>query len=334
MQIVHDSSGKKKPMQVVDDGKEIKLKKFDKLDIPEQEEQDNSDIEAVTDDTQVEHSYKPEDTPTETESVVEKEQDETKEEVAKEDDKKSNRYQNRINELVKRANQAERQRNDFYNRIQQLEEEVKKKNVVSQDYASLQTQYYDTRKSNAEKGLEAARKAHKSAYDAGDSDGMLKAAEDIAEFKAEMKMLDNQQPIVQPTPQQPTSKVEEVKQQPAPTEQPVSQPDPRALRWAQDNSWFGTDVAKTGAAYAIDAALKMEGYNPSSEDYYSELDRRLAESFPGREEARPKQRVAGVTKAPTAPKKVRMNQSQIAMARKLGVPLEEYAKFVRNDNDQ
>ena len=287
MQIVHDSSGKKKPMQVVDDGKEIKLKKFDKLDIPEQEEQDNSDIEAVTDDTQVEHSSKPEDTPTETESVVEKEQDETK-----------------------------------------------KKNVVSQDYASLQTQYYDTRKSNAEKGLEAARKAHKSAYDAGDSDGMLKAAEDIAEFKAEMKMLDNQQPIVQPTPQQPTSKVEEVKQQPAPTEQPVSQPDPRALRWAQDNSWFGTDVAKTGAAYAIDAALKMEGYNPSSEDYYSELDRRLAESFPGREEARPKQRVAGVTKAPTAPKKVRMNQSQIAMARKLGVPLEEYAKFVRNDNDQ
>ena len=122
MQIVHDSSGKKKPMQVVDDGKEIKLKKFDKLDIPEQEEQDNSDIDGVTDDTQVEHSSKPEDTPTETESVVEKEQDETKEEVAKEDDKKSNRYQNRINELVKRANQAERQRNDFYTRIQQLEE--------------------------------------------------------------------------------------------------------------------------------------------------------------------------------------------------------------------
>ncbi len=312
MQIVHDSSGKKKPMQVVDDGKEIKLKKFDKLDIPEQEEQDNSDIEAVTDDTQVEHSSGPETTPTETESVVEKEQDETKEEVAKEDDKKSNRYQNRINELVKRANQAERQRNDFYNRIQQLEEEVKKKNVVSQDYASLQTQYYDTRKSNAEKGLEAARKAHKSAYDAGDSDGMLKAAEDIAEFKAEMKMLDNQQPIVQPTPQQPTSKVEEVKQ-PAPTEQPVSQPDPRA--------------------HAIDAALKMEGYNPSSEEYYSELDKRIGESFP-QETTRPRQTVAGVSKSPSAPKKVRMNQSQIAMARKLGVPLEEYAKFVRNDNDQ
>ena len=74
----------------------------------------------------------------------------------------------------------------------------------------------------------------------------------------------------------------------------------------------------------------MEGYNPSSEEYYSELDKRIGESFP-QETTRPKQTVAGVSKSPSSPKKVRMNQNQIAMARKLGVPLEEYAKYVRTE---
>ena len=158
---------------------------------------------------------------------------------------------------------------------------------------------------------------------------MLKAAEDIAEVKYELKQLENQQPFVPPTPKQSSTEVEQPQATAAP-QQPQSQPDPRALRWAQDNGWFGTDVAKTGAAYAIDAALKMEGYNPSSEEYYSELDKRIGESFP-QETTRPKQTVAGVSKSPSAPKKVRMNQNQIAMARKLGVPLEEYAKFVRTE---
>jgi len=327
MQIVHDSSGKKKPMQVVDDGKETKLKKFDGVDVPEQETQDNAEVEKVIDDTQAVHDeQKTESTPTEVEAES-KEQETVEDEVEK-PKKRSASYQNRINELVKRASQAERQRNDFFNRIQQLEGDLKKKNVVTEDYAKLQSQFYDSRKANAEKALESARVAHKSAHEEGDSDKMLKAAEDIAEVKYELKQLESKQPFVAPTPKQSTA---EQTQQPK-TAQPVSQPDPRALRWAQDNTWFGTDVAKTGAAYAIDAALKMEGYNPSSEDYYSELDRRIGDAF-SHETSKPRQTVAGVSKTPSAPKKVRMNQSQIAMARKLGVPIEEYAKFVRT-NDQ
>ena len=156
---------------------------------------------------------------------------------------------------------------------------------------------------------------------------MLKAAEDIAEVKYELKQLENQKPFVPPTPRQPSNAGQT--QATAP-QQPQSQPDPRALRWAQDNSWFGTNVAKTGAAYAIDAALKMEGYNPSSEEYYSELDKRVVEAF-SHETSRPRQTVAGVSKTSSSSKKVRMNQSQIAMARKLGVPIEEYAKFVRTE---
>ena len=125
-------------------------------------------------------------------------------------------------------------------------------------------------------------------------------------------------------------------QQQAP-QQPTQQPYPRALQWAQRNTWFGDDAARTGAAYAIDAQLKMEGFNPSSEEYYSELDLRLGESFSDLSETstKPKQVVASVSRAPSASnKKVKLSNSQIAMARKLGVPTQEYAKFVRNTNDQ
>ena len=327
MQIVHDSSGKKKPMQVVDDGKETKLKKFDGVDIPEQETQDNSEVGNVVDDSQAVHDEQTtESTPTEIET--ESEEQEEVEETVEKPKKKTNAYQNRINELVKRANEAERQRNDYYSRNQQLESDLKKKNVVTEDYAKLQSQFFDARKSNAEKALESARVAHKSAHEEGDSDKMLKAAEDIAEVKYELKQLENQTPFVAPTQKQSTA----VEQPQVNASQPQSQPDPRALRWAQGNEWFGTDVAKTGAAYAIDAALKMEGYNPSSEEYYSELDRRIGDSFPSQEASRPRPTVAGVSKTTSSsPKKVRMNQAQIAMARKLGVPLEEYAKFVRTE---
>ena len=327
MQIVHDSSGKKKPMQVVDDGKETKLKKFEGVDVPEQETQDNSEVENVIDDSQAVHDEQTtESTPTEIET--ESEEQEEVEETVEKTKKKPTAYQNRINELVKRANEAERQRNDYYSRNQQLEADLKKKNVVTEDYAKLQSQFFDSRKSNAEKSLESARVAHKSAHEEGDSDKMLKAGEDIAEVKYELKQLENQTPFVAPTQKQSTA----VEQPQVNASQPQSQPDPRALRWAQGNEWFGTDVAKTGAAYAIDAALKMEGYNPSSEEYYSELDRRIGDSFPQQETSRPRPTVAGVSKTTSSsPKKVRMNQSQIAMARKLGVPLEEYAKFVRTE---
>ena len=326
MQIVHDSSGKKKPMQVVDDGKETKLKTFKGAAVPEQDTQENAEVEEVIDDTQAVHDEQTtESTPTQLETESE-EQEEVEEDVEK-PQKRNTAYQNRINLLVKRANEAERQRNDFYNRNQQLETDLKKKNVVTEDYAKLQSQFYDSRKANAERALESARVSHKSAHEEGDSDKMLKAAEDIAEVKYELKQLENKQPFVPPTPKQSSNAGQT--QVTAP-QQPQSQPDPRALRWAQDNSWFGTNVAKTGAAYAIDAALKMEGYNPSSEEYYSELDKRVVEAF-SHETSRPRQTVAGVSKTSSSPKKVRMNQSQIAMARKLGVPIEEYAKFVRTE---
>ena len=334
MQVVHGSSAKKKPMQVVEEGKEEKLEEFNAEEALENLENINQEPEEATDAVEEE--------PQEAKEDVEEEKEETEEVEAKSSDeeeeespKKKSRLQRRIDELVKKASVYEQERNQYYGRAQQLEEELKKKNTLNNDYDKLQKTYYDTKLESANKLLEKARLEHKSAYESGESDRMLDAAESIADAKVELKTLESQKHLFdkepEPVPAYPSVQAPQPVQH---QQQPAQQPDPRALQWAQSNKWFGENAAMTGAAYAIDAQLKMEGYNPSSEDYYSELDRRIGESFPAKTaKAKPKQVVAGVTRAQSAPKRVSLTKSQIAMANKLGVPPSEYAKFVRNTNE-
>lgn len=334
MQVVHGSSAKKKPMQVVEEGKEEKLEEFNAEEALENLENINQEPEEATDAVEEE--------PQEAKEDVEEEKEETEEVEAKSSDeeeeespKKKSRLQRRIDELVKKASVYEQERNQYYGRTQQLEEELKKKSTLNNDYDKLQKTYYDTKLESANKLLDKARLEHKSAYESGDSDRMLDAAESIADAKVELKTLESQKHLFdkepEPVPSYPSVQAPQPVQQ---QQQPAQQPDPRALQWAQSNKWFGENAAMTGAAYAIDAQLKMEGFNPSSEDYYSELDRRIGESFPAKTaKAKPKQVVAGVTRAQSASKRVALTKSQVAMANKLGVPPSEYAKFVRNTNE-
>ena len=321
-------------MQVVEEGKEEKLEEFNAEEALENLENINQEPEEATDAVEEE--------PQEAKEDVEEEKEETEEVEAKSSDeeeeespKKKSRLQRRIDELVKKASVYEQERNQYYGRTQQLEEELKKKSTLNNDYDKLQKTYYDTKLESANKLLDKARLEHKSAYESGDSDRMLDAAESIADAKVELKTLESQKHLFdkepEPVPSYPSVQAPQPVQQ---QQQPAQQPDPRALQWAQSNQWFGENAAMTGAAYAIDAQLKMEGFNPSSEDYYSELDRRIGESFPAKTaKAKPKQVVAGVTRAQSAPKRVALTKSQVAMANKLGVPPSEYAKFVRNTND-
>ena len=332
MQVVHGSSAKKKPMQVVEEGKEEKLKDFDAEEAIENLE--NIDLEPEETADAVEEKpqeAKEEEVEEETEEVEAKSSDDEEEEDSP---KKKSRLQRRIDELVKKASVYEQERNQYYGRTQQLEEELKKKSTLNNDYDKLQKTYYDTKLESANKLLEKARLEHKSAYESGDSDRMLGAAESIADAKVELKTLESQKHLFDKEPKPVPSYPSVGANQPVQQQQPAQQPDPRALQWAQKNNWFGENAAMTGAAYAIDAQLKMEGFNPSSEDYYSELDKRVGESFPNLTvKAKPKQVVAGVTRAQSASKRVTLTKSQIAMANKLGVPPSEYAKFVRNTND-
>ena len=127
-----------------------------------------------------------------------------------------------------------------------------------------------------------------------------------------------------------------VQQQQAPQQQQqVRRPDPKAQDWAEKNEWFGQDDAKTFAAFGIHKRLvEDEGFDPTSNDYYNELDRRISDTFGGSPRAASKravQTVAGVSRSSSgrSGKKVRLTPSQVAIAKKLGVPLEAYAKYVK-----
>jgi len=122
--------------------------------------------------------------------------------------------------------------------------------------------------------------------------------------------------------------------QPMPAQQP-RRPDPKAEQWALRNSWFGQDEAMTYAAFGIHKKLvEDEGFDPQSDDYYTELDRRIADKFGNATRTANKrvaQTVVGASRSTSgrSGKKVRLTPSQVAIAKKLGVPLEEYAKYVK-----
>jgi hypothetical protein len=122
--------------------------------------------------------------------------------------------------------------------------------------------------------------------------------------------------------------------QPMPAQQP-KRPDKKAEEWALRNSWFGSDEAMTYAAFGIHKKLvEEEGFDPQSDDYYTELDNRISSKFNMGVQAtnkRPAQTVVGASRnvSGRSGKKVRLTPSQVAIAKKLGVPLEEYAKYVK-----
>ena len=124
-----------------------------------------------------------------------------------------------------------------------------------------------------------------------------------------------------------------------PVQQVQPQPDEKAEEWAERNQWFGQDHAMTFAAFGIHKQLiEDEGFDPKSDDYYNELDQRMRDEFPTKlgqqtqSSKRPAQTVASASRASSGGrgKKVKLTPSQVTIAKRLGVPLEEYAKYVRS----
>jgi hypothetical protein len=145
---------------------------------------------------------------------------------------------------------------------------------------------------------------------------------------------------------QETAAKEQVVQNPQLYQQPQQQvqtpPDPRAEAWAENNDWFGKDSAMTYTAFDLHRKLtEEEGIDPRSEEYYAEIDKRIRLEFPHKfdkpevkQTSKPTQTVASATRSPkTSRKSVRLTSSQVAIAKKLGVPLEEYAKQLMNTKE-
>ena len=183
--------------------------------------------------------------------------------------------------------------------------------------------------------VDEAKKKYKEAYQSGDPDALVEAQEALTTAKINYDKLKNFKP-----PLQEQENVVQTTQQPIAQEQVV---DPKAQKWFEKNSnWYGKDREMTGYALALHEKLVMEdGLDPRSDEYYSRLDRRIRQVFPDKfssgepVEAQSSQRkrenvVAPATRS-TAPKKIVLNATQVQLAKRLGVPLELYAKKVAEE---
>mgnify|MGYP003141426423 FL=1 len=264
------------------------------------------------------------------EKPVETKTEETKDEKADELKTYSEGVQKRIAKLTRKMREAERQKEEALAFAQSVKQE--RDNLQSR-FVKADKSYVSEFETRVKSNMEAARSALRTAIEAGDVDAQVKAQEQMATLNADAVRLASLK-----SQQETEPKVEkQVNVSPSQAEQPV-RTDPKAEAWAARNSWFGNDTAMTYTAFDMHKTLvEKEGYDPQSDEYYEEIDKRLRVEFPNKfdkvadtttEKAKPAQTVASARRpANTGRRKtVKLTPSQVAIAKRLGVPLEEYAK--------
>lgn len=245
--------------------------------------------------------------------------------------------QKRINNLTKRMREAERQREEALRYAQSVQSEAQQ---IRQRMEALDTNYVSEYTNRVQSQTESAEKELTRAMEMGDTAAVVEAQRRITALAIESDRARQAQMQQERYRQQMEAQQAQQVQQPMPQQQP-RRPDPKAETWAARNTWFGQDEAMTYAAFGIHKKLvEDEGFDPQSDDYYTELDQRIAAEFPHKLGAatktegnrRPAQTVAPASRGNAgrrSGKSVRLSPSQVAIAKKLGVPLEEYAKYVK-----
>ena len=248
------------------------------------------------------------------------------------------KVQTRIDKLTKRLREAERREQAAVQYAQGVQKEAQQQAARSNQ---IDTGYVTEFADRVEAQMTQAKNELKQAMDLGDVDKQVEAQAKIsrlsieeeraASHKAQRERLQQEMQAQGVDPNQP-----QMPQQPMPRQpMPPRQPDPKAQAWAEKNEWFGTDEPMTLTSFSIHRKLMEEGFDPQSDSYYSEVDKRMRDTFPHKFEnnkVSPSQTVASANRA--APGKarkgsVRLTPSQVAIAKKLGVPLQEYAKYVK-----
>ena len=265
---------------------------------------------------------------------------ETKLEEKKTDEKLedySQGVQSRIAKLTRKMREAERREQAALDYAKGVEE---KRLALEKRFEKTDSEYVKKFETSISSGLEAAQKELASAIEAGDAAAQVEANKRIATLAFENAKLEQakqgreEQKVEQPVLSQPPVQNQQM-------DEPIN-PDPRAEQWASNNSWFGTDKAMTYTAFEIHKDLtEKEGYDPNSNEYYAEVDKRIRVDFPhkfGNSETKqttaPVQTVASASRSVKPGRKtVRLTSSQVAIAKKLGVPLEEYAKQLKNTKE-
>lgn len=245
----------------------------------------------------------------------------------------SESVQKRINRLTKKMRDAEREREEALQYAKSVQAEAEKirqrMETLDQGFMNEYGQRISIQQQQAEANL-------KRAVELGDADATVAAQKELTNLTIAADGYARAQRQAEARAQQPQ---QPIAPQPAPQAAPQQQrPDPKAEQWAEKNSWFGQDEAMTFAAFGIHKKLiEDEGFDPQTDDYYNELDSRIKREFPhkfGEEQSpsrKPAQNVAGVSRSTSSgrSRRVKLSPTQVAIAKKLGVPLEEYAKYVK-----
>jgi hypothetical protein len=280
--------------------------------------------EPVKQEEVVEEKIEVEEIPQEEEKEVKVKPEEKKDEL----EEYSKGVQSRIAKLTRKMREAERQREEA---VQYAQSVTQQKNQAEKRLSKLDKSYVSEFENRVGTSLAAAKLALKNAIESQNVEAQIAAQEQLANLSVENARL-NAMKIVDDEPMEKEVRVTPQQQQPTP------QSDPKAEQWASSNSWFGNDTAMTYTAFDIHKKLvEEEGYDPKSDEYYEEVDSRIRLEFPHKfdkieqnttRRARPAQAVASATRSGTTGRKktVKLSPSQVAIAKRLGVPLEDYAK--------
>lgn len=247
----------------------------------------------------------------------------------------SDSVQKRIARLTKKYREAERQREEAL----KYAEGLKKQYDESQSkYSQLDKGYLSEFESRVTTQTEVVKDNLKRAIQARDADAIVKAQEQLSQLTLDNERLKATKKLEEEKAAQPevAPQAQQIQQ---PQAQQPAQPDPKAEKWARDNSWFGQDEAMTYAAFGIHKKLiEEEGFDAQSDEYYNEINSRMRKEFPHKfsgeanvgKQSKPVQTVASAKRVnKDGRRSVRLTPSQVAIAKRLGVPLEEYARYVK-----
>jgi hypothetical protein len=238
--------------------------------------------------------------------------------------------QKRIDRLTKKMREAERREQEAIKYAQAVQGES---NNLKQRMTNLDTNYVTEYTNRVNTQMQQAEAALTRAIEIGDSRATVEAQRALTSLAIQQDRAYQAKAQSARAQQQAQAAAQYQAQRPMPAQQP-KRPDPKAEQWAMRNSWFGSDEAMTYAAFGIHKKLvEEEGFDPQSDDYYTELDNRISSKFNtgAASNRRPAQTVIGASRNSSgrSGRKVRLTPSQVAIAKKLGVPLEEYAKYVK-----
>ena len=302
------------------------------VELPEEKEKNHEVAEDTnkSDDTPQESDKQPDvqdSKPEEKQEEVKEEKQENKQEL----EEYSEGVKKRIAKLTKKMREAERQKEAAIDYARGVQEEH---SVLKRKVSTLEPGYMKAMEGRVTSGLQAAQAQLTAAREAGDIKAEVDAQKSIARLGLEEARVESMKSRAAAEAKQQPIRTQTLDQAIAPTEQF----DPKATAWAEKNEWFGTDDAMTYTAYSLHEKLtKNEGFDPKSDEYYAEIDKRMKLDFPhkfGKTEStvttKPTQTVASAKRSVnTGRKTVRLTPSQVTIAKKLGVPLEEYAKQLK-----